>query len=258
MKNKVALVTGGTAGIGKAIAARIASQGVKVIITGRDIAKGESINKYLNENFGEVVFKPSDISKTGDVENLFDQIYSVYGRLDFACNNAGTDEGEFGAYTHRISDADFDIQINTNLKGVWSCMKQELKIMLEQSTGSIVNVSSINGLGGTIGAAAYSAAKHGVNALSKSAALEYSKNGIRINVVCPGMIDTPMLNRVMKSINQDDIEPVKHHFENVIPVGRVGSPEEVADAVWWLCSDESSYVNGCTLVVDGGMTCQFR
>ena len=258
MKNQIALVTGGTAGIGKAIAARIASQGIKVIITGRDVAKGEKTKKYLEGNFGEVIFIPSDVSKPADVENLFSQIYSDYGRLDYACNNAGTDQGEFGAYTHRISEEDFDTQINTNLKGVWSCMKRELKIMLEQSNGSIVNISSINGLGGTIGAAAYSAAKHGVNALTKSAALEYSKNGIRINVVCPGMIDTPMLNRVMNNINQDDIEPVKHHFESIIPAGRVGSPKEVADAVWWLCSDESSYVNGNTLVIDGGMTSQFR
>lgn len=148
--------------------------------------------------------------------------------------------------------------MNTNLKGVWQCMKQELNIMLKQNSGSIVNISSINGLGGTVGAAAYSAAKHGVIGLTKSAALEYSKSGIRINVVCPGMIDTPMLERVMNNISPSNIEPVKQHFENNIPLSRIGKPEEVADAVLWLCSDKSSFITGNTLIIDGGMTSQFR
>lgn len=258
MKNKIALVTGGTSGIGKAIAARFASSGVKVIITGRNRAKGEEASRYLNENFGEVIFIPSDISKTEEVENLFSQIYSKYERLDYACNNAGTDKGALGALTSDISETDFDNQMNTNLKGVWQCMKQELNIMLKQNSGSIVNISSINGLGGTVGAAAYSAAKHGVIGLTKSAALEYSKSGIRINVVCPGMIDTPMLERVMNNISPSNIEPVKQHFENNIPLSRIGKPEEVADAVLWLCSDKSSFITGNTLIIDGGMTSQFR
>jgi len=158
-----------------------------------------------------------------------------------------------------ILEADFDKQLLVNLKSIWKCMKYELdKMLLNGTHGSIVNISSINGLGGTKGAAAYSAAKHGVIGLTKSAALEYATNKIRINVICPGMIMTPMLERVMHHISPENNEGIKTHFENNIPIGRIGFANEIATTVAFLCSDSSSYITGQTLVVDGGMTTQFR
>lgn len=258
MKTKIALVTGGTSGIGLAVTEKFIDNGIHVIITGREKSKGEEAIRLLDKKAGKVTFIQSDISKPENIEKLFTRIVDEFNTIDYACNNASTDQGALGAFTADIKETDFDMQINTNLKGTWLCMSKEIEIMLRQSKGSIVNISSINGLGGTLGAAAYSAAKHGVIALTKSAALEYAKNGIRINVVCPGMINTSMLERVMHSINPNNIKAVKSHFENNIPVNRLGSPQEVAETVFWLSEGRSSFVTGHTLIIDGGMTCQFR
>ncbi|NIJ54556.1 SDR family NAD(P)-dependent oxidoreductase [Dyadobacter arcticus] len=257
MKNKIALVTGGTSGIGKAVAMKFASAGAKVIITGRNILRGEAALEDLNKHCGDATFIKADMSVPEDIHQLFSTIQSSYGRLDFACNNAGTDQGT-GALTADIAEEDFDIQLRVNLKAVWLCMKSELNMMRSNSAGAIVNISSINGLGGTPGAAAYSSAKHALIGLSKSAALEYASDKIRINVVCPGMFNTPMLARNMTKSNPTDPNAVKSHFEKNIPLARIGDPEEIANAVIWLCSDHASFVTGHTMVVDGGMTVPFR
>lgn len=256
-KNKIALVTGGTSGIGEAIALELAATDINVIISGRDTAKGEVLINKIIKSGGHAAFYYCDFSKENGADDLFEKINGDYSGIDYAINNAGTDDG-VGAFTKDISDADFDKQLFVNLRSVWKCMKYELEQMLPGKQGTIINISSINGLGGTKGAAAYSAAKHGVIGLTKSAALEYASDNIRINAICPGMIMTPMLERVMHTISPGNKEAIKAHFENNIPIGRIGSVNEIAKTVAFLCSDAASYITGQALVVDGGLTSQFR
>lgn len=258
MENKVALVTGGTSGIGEAIVLELASHNVDVIISGRNTEKGEALINKIIKNGGNAFFYYCDFSLENGVDDLFKKINKNHSPINYAINNAGTDEG-IGSFTKDILDADFDKQLLVNLKSVWKCMKYELdQILVSGKQGSIINISSVNGLGGTKGAAAYSAAKHGVIGLTKSAALEYASNSIRINAICPGMIMTPMLERVMNNISPGNEEAIKTHFENNIPIGRIGFAYEIAKTVLFLCSDSSSYITGQTLIVDGGMTSQFR
>ena len=198
---------------------------------------------------GEAIFVKCDVSKSGEVKGMIEKTIATFGRLDYAFNNAGT-EGVM-ASTHECTEENFDKTINVNLKGVWLCMKYEIPEILKQGKGVIVNCSSIAGLVGSPGLPAYVATKHGVIGLTKTAALEYAKTGIRVNAVCPGAIKTAMIDRITGKNKE-----VEDQFEAMEPIGRMGEPDEVAKAVIWLCSDDASFVTGHALAVDGGWVAQ--
>jgi NAD(P)-dependent dehydrogenase (short-subunit alcohol dehydrogenase family) len=197
---------------------------------------------------GVAVFVRADVSNANEVEALVSETVGRFGRLDAAVNNAGT-EGVV-ASTVELAEADWDRVIATNLKGVWLCMKYEIPRMVEHGAGTIVNTSSVYGIVAGRGVAAYVASKHGVAGLTKAAALEYAPHGIRINAICPGAVRTPMLMRHIPDAEAED------RWKALQPVGRMGTPQEVAAAVVWLCSDAASFVTGHTLAVDGGFLAQ--
>ena len=205
--------------------------------------------RAVKSNGGEAIFVKCDVSKDADVKNMVEKAASQFGRLDFAFNNAGI-EGP-SAPTHQCSEENWDKTIGVNLKGVWLCLKYEIVQMLKTGGGAIVNNASIAGLVGFVNIPAYVASKHGVIGLTKNAALEYAKSKIRVNVVCPGVIRTPMIDRFTGKNKE-----VEKQFESMEPVGRLGQPEEVAETVMWLCSDASSFVTGDSIPVDGGWTAQ--
>lgn len=252
-KGKVALVTGGSSGIGRAAALAFAKAGAKVVVANRRVEAGQETVSMIREIDGEATFVRTDVSKASDVEALVKAAVQIYGRLDCALNNAATDEG-FGPRLAELSEQDFDYQIGINLKGVWLCMKYELLQMVKQGGGTIVNMSSLNGLGGGAHACLYSTAKHGVIGLTKSAALEYATNNIRVNAICAGAFDTPMLDRVFERAAPGNAKQVEAYYNSLVALRRIGKPEEAADAVLWMCSDASSYVTGATLIVDGGLS----
>ncbi len=255
---KVVLVPGATSGIGEAVAIAAAAEGGHVVVAGRRETEGERVVASIRENGGEARFVRVDISRAEDVRALIDATVSAYGRLDVACNTAASDEGAL-AFTVDTDDELFARQIAVNLTGAWLCVKYQLRQMLTQGGGgSIVNVSSINGLGGTPGAVAYSAAKHALIGITKTAALEYATQGIRVNVMCAGAFRTPMLERAMSKLSQGDLDAVEARYLGVIPMRRIGTPAEAAQAILWLASDEASYVTGHTMIADGGMTSPFR
>jgi NAD(P)-dependent dehydrogenase (short-subunit alcohol dehydrogenase family) len=242
-EGKVALVTGGNSGIGKATAMLFAQQGARVVIAARRAEEGEATVAEIRRNGGEAMFVKTDVSQAADAEAVVKKTVTQYGRLDCAFNNAGMSGG---GLLHELAEADWDRMIDVNLKGVWLGMKYQIIQMLSQGGGTIVNDSSVAGLNGYVRSTHYSASKHGVIGLSKSAALQYRSKNIRINVVCPGMIMTPMIERAFA------IPGVEDWFRSKVQ-GRGGNPDEVAQAVTWLCSDAASYVNGVALSVDGGL-----
>lgn len=246
-EGKVAIVTGGSFGIGKATAILFAKKGAKVVIADY-VEDDETLNTIL-ENKGEAIFVKCDVSKTEDVKALIDKTISRYGRIDIAFNNAGIEGAT--APTQDCTEENWERTVNVNLKGVWLCMKYQIPHMLKQGKGAIVNNASIAGLVGFAGIPAYVASKHGVLGLTKNAALENAKSGVRVNAVCPGVIKTPMIDRFT---GQD--KTVEKQFEDMEPVGRMGEPEEVATAVAYLCSDEASFITGITMPVDGGWVAQ--
>lgn len=245
---KVALVTGAASGIGRASAITFAQQGAKVVVADVLVEAGEETVQMIKEAGGDAIFIATDVSKASEVEALVRQTVTHYGRLDVAHNNAAI-EGAL-APTASYTEEDWDRTINVNLKGTWLCMKYEILQMLQQGGGAIVNTASVVGLVGTMGLPAYCASKGGVVQLTKAAALEYAKAGIRINAVCPGATYTPMLNRLLA---QPEAET---GMLATIPLGRISKPEEVAAAAVWLCSDAASYVTGHIMVVDGGLIAQ--
>lgn len=245
--NKVALITGGSFGIGKATAIAFASKGAKVVVADW-VEEEETINSIKNAG-GNAIFLKTDISNEADIQQMVEKTLDQYGRLDYAFNNAGI-EG-LSAPTHECSNENWEKTITINLKGVWLCMKYQIPCMLSQGKGAIVNNASIAGLVGFPNIPAYVASKHGVIGLTKNAALEYARQGIRVNVVCPGVIKTPMIDRFTGKDKE-----VEKQFENMEPIGRMGQPEEVAEAVLWLCSDAASFVTGIAMPVDGGWTAQ--
>jgi NAD(P)-dependent dehydrogenase (short-subunit alcohol dehydrogenase family) len=246
---RVALVTGGSSGIGRAAALRFGRAGAKVVVAAdASVQAGQETARMIEEAGGEAIFVQADVSNAAQVEALIEEAVGAYGRLDCALNNAGVYPAP--TPTAELTEADWDRTIGTNLKGVWLCMKHEIQQMLRQGSGAIVNMASVAGLVGYPGPA-YTASKHGVVGLTKAAALEYAKMNIRINTVCPGVIRTPPLERKIAESTDFDRRVVARH-----PIGRLGTPEEVAEAVVWLCSDAASFVTGHALTVDGGFLAQ--
>jgi NAD(P)-dependent dehydrogenase (short-subunit alcohol dehydrogenase family) len=246
-KNQVAVVTGGSFGIGRATAIAFAKKGAKVVIA--DWIENEETMDLIEKYGGEAIFVKCDVSNRADVKALIDKTIDTFGRLDFAFNNAGI-EG-ISAIVQECSEENWDKTIGVNLKGIWLCMKYEIPEMLKNGKGAIVNCSSVAGLIGYSGLPAYVASKHGVLGLTKTAALECAKKGIRINAVCPGVIQTPMIDRLTGK-KKETID----QFKEKEPIGRFGKPEEIANAVLWLCSEESSFVTGISMPVDGGFVAQ--
>lgn len=246
---KVALVTGAALGMGYAGAEAFAEAGASVVLSDVNDAAGKEATEALRAKGHEVTFVRCDVSDESDVAALVDATVAKYGRLDAAFNNAGIQLD--AVELPDVPSVDYDRVMAVNLRGVWNCMKYELIQMREQGSGAIVNNSSIGGLIGNPGRAAYHATKHGVLGLTKSAALEFAARGIQINAVCPGTIDTPMVQELMRREGLDE-----QFFVDKQPIGRLGRPEEVAAAVVWLCSPGASLVVGHALPVDGGYTVQ--
>jgi len=246
---KVALVTGGSFGIGRATAVAFAREGARVVVADVDVAGGEETVAKIVALKGEAMFVRTDVSKLDQVAALVEATVKAYGRLDCAFNNAGI-EGVM-APTHETTEENWDRVIAVNLKSVWLCMKHELPHMLRQGHGSIVNCASIAGLVGFPSAPAYVASKHGVVGLTRTAALENAKLGVRVNAVCPGIIRTPMIDRATGGKAE-----VEAAFLAGQPIGRMGTPEEVASLVLWLCSDGASLMTGQAIAVDGGWVAQ--
>jgi NAD(P)-dependent dehydrogenase (short-subunit alcohol dehydrogenase family) len=249
VEGKVALVTGGASGIGRATALTFAREGAKLIIADMNEDGGQQTVHMITEKGGEAIFVRTDVSQAIEVQALISQAVETYGRLDCAHNNAGI-SGGLSARTAEYPEDLWHQVIAINLTGVWLCMKCELDQMCKQGGGAMVNTASVAGLGGYHGASAYVASKHGVVGLTKTAALEYAQQGIRVNCVCPGYIATPMTAPGMN-------DPTR--LARLIarePMGRVGTPEEIAEAVVWLCSDAASFVTGHAMAVDGGYVAQ--
>lgn len=255
LAGKVALITGGSSGIGRATALAFAKEGAKVVVASRRSQEGEETAQLIKDMDCKALFVKTDVSKAVEVEALVNKTVETYGRLDIAFNNAGI-EGPIKTLIEQ-TEQEFDSIININLKGLWLSMKYEILQMLELGGGTIVNTSSISGLVGMPASSIYAASKHGVLGMTKSAALEYAKSGIRINAVSPGSIETAMLNRFLSSnpFLGNSLE-AKEQMMAKHPLGRIGEPEEVAEAVVWLCSDGASFVTGQSLTVDGGYTIQ--
>jgi NAD(P)-dependent dehydrogenase (short-subunit alcohol dehydrogenase family) len=254
LEGKVTLVTGGASGIGWATALACAREGAKLIIADTQEEGGEQTVHLITEKGGEAMFVQTDVSQAADVEALISQAVERYGRLDCAHNNAGISglgiAGDHRALTAEYPDERWHQVIAINLTGVWLCMKYELQQMLTQGGGAIVNTASVAGLVGFVGHAAYAASKHGVVGLTRTAALEYAKQGIRVNCVCPGYIHTPMTAPGVQDLDRKALMIASE------PVARLGNPEEVAEAVVWLCSGAASFVTGHTMTIDGGYVAQ--
>jgi NAD(P)-dependent dehydrogenase (short-subunit alcohol dehydrogenase family) len=249
LAEKVALVTGAGSGIGRATALAFAREGAKVVVSDIVTEGGRETVRLIQSGGGNAVFVEADVSKTAEVEALIQQAVAAYGRIDCAHNNAGIE----GQAARIIDDTDdnWDRVIAINLTGVRLCMKYEIRQMLAQRGGAIVNTASGAGLVGIRGSSAYVASKHGVIGLTKTAALEYAKTGIRVNAVCPGVIQTPMVERITQAAPRAAEALTALH-----PMGRTGKPEEIAEAVVWLCSEAASFVTGHALSVDGGYVTQ--
>jgi len=226
-----------------------ARESAKLIIADMNEDGGHQTVHMITEQGGEATFVRTDVSRAVEVQALISQAVATYGRLDCAHNNAGISGGGH-ALTAEYAEDTWHQVIAINLTGVWLCMKYEIPQMLQQGSGAIVNTASVAGLIGGRGLAAYVASKHGVVGLSKTAALEYAQQGIRVNCVCPGVIQTPMTARGLSDPER------RARIIASEPVGRVGTPEEIAEAVIWLCSDAASFVTGHTMTVDGGFVAQ--
>lgn len=247
LTGKIALATGGGSGIGRASALAFAREGAKVSVANVDVAGGEETVQMIKDAGGEAMFIKTDVSKTVEVETMVKMTVKIYGRLDCALNNAGI-EGSALTKIVDYKEEDWDSVITVNLKGVWLCMKYEIPQMLTQGGGAIVNMSSTAGLvGSAVSSSAYAASKHGVVGLTKTVALEYGLQGIRVNAVCPAITRTPMLEKFLRANPQQEAQ-----LAALSPVGRIGNAEEIAAAVIWLCSNAASYVTGHALAVDGG------
>jgi NAD(P)-dependent dehydrogenase (short-subunit alcohol dehydrogenase family) len=250
MENKVALVTGAGSGIGRAAAQLFAREGAKVVIADIDTQGGEETLKTIREVGGEASFVRTDVSKAADVVALIDHLIDRYGRLDCAYNNAGI-LGEIVSVVDHNEET-WNHVIDTNLKGTWLCMKHQIPQMLKHGNGAIVNTTASAGVkGGSPHRSAYAASKAGIVSLSKCAAMEYAEYGLRINVICPSHTRTHMLEQFF------ELRPeLEADFIAQAPMGRIATPEEVAEGALWLCSDAASFVTGQVLAIDGGFLCR--
>ncbi|NQT72631.1 MAG: SDR family oxidoreductase [Chloroflexi bacterium] len=248
-EGKVAMVTGAGSGIGRASALAFAKNGAKVVVNDIVAEGAEETVEMIKAAGGEAILVKADVTQAIEVENLINKTVEIYGQLDYAHNNAGID-GE-PAPLADCTIENWDRTIGINLRGVFLCMKYEIPQMVKQGNGAIVNTASIAGLIGTANMPAYNAAKHGVVGLTRTAALEYAATGIRINAVCPGATRTALLDSVMVVMPE-----LLETLESSHPVGRIAEPEEIANTVVWLCSDEASFVTGHPMVVDGGYSVQ--
>ena len=253
VSGKVAIVTGAGAGIGRATALKFAAEGAKVAVSDVNVEGGEETVDLIRKQGGDAFFTAADVARPADVEALVAKTVERFGRLDCACNNAGI-VGKIVPFTEQPLD-NFDRVIAVNLRGVFLCLQAEISQMLKNGGGAIVNLASVAGLIGFPGLAPYVASKHGVNGLTKNAALEYGKQGIRVNSVCPGGIDTRMLDSLAeqstggKATSRELMNPMH-------PIGRIGTPDEVAELIVWLCSDRASFMTGANIPVDGGFVAQ--
>jgi NAD(P)-dependent dehydrogenase (short-subunit alcohol dehydrogenase family) len=248
-EGKVTVVTGGTSGIGRAAAVAFAKEGARVVVAGRRAAEGEETVRLLRDQGGEGFFVATDVSLAAQVEELVERTVQKFGRLDFAFNNAGIEQ-EPTPFLEQNEET-FDRVMDINVKGVWLSMKYEIPAMLKSGGGAIVNTSSVAGVIAFPGIEVYAASKHAVIGLTKSAAVEFGKQGIRINALLPAAIETDMYRRFVGDNTENDAAMTAMH-----PIGRIGTPEEIADAAIWLCSSKSSFVIGHSLLLDGGFTAQ--
>ncbi|MCX7044885.1 MAG: SDR family oxidoreductase [Candidatus Sumerlaeota bacterium] len=250
LQGKIALVTGGASGIGKAASLAFAREGAKVIVADINSEGGEATAHQIEQNGGKAAFVKADVSRVADVEALINQCVGIYGRLDCAFNNAGI-AGARAAFADFPEDS-WDEIIRVNLKSVWLCMKHEIRQMLVQGGGAIVNIASTGALAGSPNSCAYCASSHGILGLTKTAALECAKSGVRVNAVCPGVIRTPMIERMIARAPEGERPKAEAQMASRSPMGRMGAPEEVAAAVIWLCSPAAGFVTGAALPLDGG------
>ena len=247
LDGKSALITGCSSGIGRAAALAFARAGAIVTCADIDQNGGEATAALIREAHGKAEFVQADVTDSGQVQALVARIVAAHGRLDCAFNNAGI-EGDV-IELHEASDRNFERVMAVNVRGVWLCLKHEIRQMRRQGAGAIVNTASVAGLSGFPSLGIYVASKHAVVGLTKSAAIECAQAGIRVNAVCPGPVDTPMMERIANNEGQ----PGRKEFEAIVPMRRYASPTEIAETVAWLCSDQASYITGVSLPVDGGL-----
>jgi NAD(P)-dependent dehydrogenase (short-subunit alcohol dehydrogenase family) len=245
-EGKVVLVTGGTSGIGRATAVAFGKEGAKVIIAGRRENRGNEVVEEIIKIGTEASYVRTDVRKPEDIDHLFKTIMAKYGRLDYAFNNAGVSLPHVPSIVKGTLD-DWNLVMETNMRGTWLCMKYEIEQMLKQGGGAIVNTASILGFHGEYGLSFYCASKHGILGLTKVAAMEYARKKIRVNAVCPGPIMTEMIESALPYV-PSMLEKLKADT----PMGRIGAPEEIAGAVLWLCSDAASFMTGKEIVISGG------
>ena len=246
-EGKVAFITGATSGIGEATAKTLAHRGVKVVVSGRRDALGQSVVNQIRSDGGEATFIATDVSKNASISKAVSSTVDKYGSLDIGVNNAG-----ISLETGPLADCDGEKlrqMLQTNVLGVFWCMKHEIQQMLKQGSGAIVNLASIAGINGMLYASTYAATKHAVVGLTKSAALDYATKNIRINAVAPGAIRTNIILQQMGVGMYDENKVIE-----MFPVKRMGNPQEIANGIVWLCSDESSYTTGHILAIDGGFS----
>ncbi len=245
---KVAVITGGNSGIGKATAIQFAQEGAKVVVAARREDEGNAVVDAIKSSGGEAIFTSVDVSSSEEVQRMVAQSVEAFGGIDYAFNNAGM-VGTHFASIDQYDETHWQRVMEVNVTGVFLCMKYQIPEILKRGGGAIVNMASVSGLRGSRGGAAvYATSKHAVIGLTKSAALECAQKNIRINSVCPAVIDTPMAQGALMSDDEMKKQVIAMH-----PIGRIGEPEEVASPVLWLCSDEASFVTGHQMVIDGGL-----